>query len=106
MGMPAATPMHSARAWSEARGLPRSKSSRDMWAFSYNSEELKKANFHAALRKTNLPQDIYESELRVKIAKPISSSPGSPDDRFPRGCVRLASKKARELKNDGITLHS
>src|SRR5215470_14731557 len=97
--MPAATPMLSARAWSEARGLPRSKSRRDMWAFSYNPEELEKANFHAALRKTNLRLDTPESELRGDSGKPISSRPGRfPDDRFPR------SKKVRELKNDGITL--
>src|SRR5260370_26185477 len=44
MGIPAATPMHSARASSEARGLPRSRSRTDMGAFSYNLAELREEN--------------------------------------------------------------
>src|SRR5215472_1849747 len=88
MGMPAATPMHSARAWSEARGLPKSKSSRDMRAFSYNSEELTKANFRAALRKTNLYAQ-FGSESGAGLAG------------FLEGAISLFVTKS----NDGIDAH-
>src|SRR5690242_18165639 len=67
MGMPAEVPMHSARAWSEARGLPKSKSSRDMAAFSYKS---------AQLQQTNLCSEL-DSEIEERC---IAQKPGDAEE--------------------------
>src|SRR5215467_3209364 len=92
MGMPAAVPMHSARAWSEARGLPIRKSRKDMGGIVLQVDRIAKNEFQQGETDLASSQRIMTA---LKFTRNVKRRWGRRASRGGRGCSTPRERQAQ-----------